>query len=414
MQVVIESVLWKYHQLKNGGFTVKIRITNYRNTEYVSTEMSCRQLDWDDENYCPRPSHPEYGKLTQKIKEIRDEIDFELRLAKKNGESITIKEIKRRVEKKPEKPTNSPAKIKILAFYDLIIKELEEQSRIGYANVFSHNKEVISKVVLNGKDKYFEDMTEENFLKLESYIHTLKSESTKSNYLRTFYSLWNMAIKRKHCSKDFHPKDFIGFKAYKRIKTKKRAIPFDYIKKLEELEYDYSSRYFRSQQYALFSYYCRGMNFSDMAKLKWAIHIQKEQLTYKRSKNKRSYSFAIHPKALVIVEIFRNYPMQSEAGYVFPILDKFHDTPRRIATRINTALKDFNEDLLVFEKAIDAPRHLTSYVLRHSFATNLRQKRVDISIIKEAMGHETEFQTNTYLEDIDDSIVATAINEALA
>ena len=130
-------------------------------------------------------------------------------------------------------------------------------------------------------------------------------------------------------------------------------------------------------------------------------------------KNKRNYDFELHPKAQKVVEIFQEYPLQSDAEYVFPILQSIHDTARKIDTRIESALKDYNEDLKTMEDMIDSPKHITSYTIRHAFATNLRDKRVDVAIIKEAMGHETELQTTTYLEEIDDSIISTAIKEAL-
>jgi len=58
-------------------------------------------------------------------------------------------------------------------------------------------------------------------------------------------------------------------------------------------------------------------------------------------------------------------------------------------------------------------RTVTSYVARHSFATNLKHKKVAVSIIQEAMGHETEEMTRTYLEEYDDELVANSIEEAL-
>ncbi|WP_407667058.1 tyrosine-type recombinase/integrase [Mucilaginibacter sabulilitoris] len=56
---------------------------------------------------------------------------------------------------------------------------------------------------------------------------------------------------------------------------------------------------------------------------------------------------------------------------------------------------------------------VTSYVARHSFATNLKHKKVDVSLIQEAMGHETEEVTRIYLEEYDDELVASSIEEAL-
>lgn len=40
---------------------------------------------------------------------------------------------------------------------------------------------------------------------------------------------------------------------------------------------------------------------------------------------------------------------------------------------------------------------------------NLRQKNVDLNIIQEAMGHETQLQTMTYLDETDDSLIAKSI-----
>ena len=96
------------------------------------------------------------------------------------------------------------------------------------------------------------------------------------------------------------------------------------------------------------------MNFTDMAKLKHEEHVLDGHINYKRSRNKRHYSFEFHPKGRYIVEIFKRYPMRSEGDPVFPILDLHHDTPRKIASRIDSALKDFNEDLLKFENKSSA------------------------------------------------------------
>lgn len=415
MQVVHLGHLWEYYEKKGGLFTVNVRLSNFKNTEYIKTGYSSSLANWDKETGFPVPTHPHYKALTQKIKEIQEDIEFEIKLAKKNGETISIQELKARVDKTQKKEVvvvQKKPQVKILEFYDTLIKECAESDRTGTEDLLTYNKSVISRRLLNGKDKTFAEVTVEEFKNLEAFINTLKTDSTKSSYLRTFYRLWNIATERGFCSKEYHPKFFIKYQAYKRIRTKKRAIKFDYIKEIDKLEYDYSSRLFRSKLIALFSFYTRGMNWKDMLLLKRDINIKNGYCKYKRSKNGREYDFEAHPKVLEIVEIFRNYPMQSEAGYLFPILDVQHDTARKRSTRVKSALKQFNADLLEIEKAINAPKHITSYTFRHSFATNLDRKKVNRVIIKEAMGHETEEQLNTYLEDVDDTEIAEAILEA--
>lgn len=408
MQVIIEPVLWTYNRLKNDEFAIQMRFTYYKDVKYLSTGFSSTKQNWDEKNNLPKPEHPKYKMVLKKISAIADEADFEIRLAEKNGEALTMSELKQRMAKKKEPVDHK----KILVFYDEVIANMESQGRTGYADVFSASRATIDKL-LNGADKPFTAFTEKDFKAYEFFINGRPTESTKSLYLRTFYRLWNLAIKEKHCPEKHHPKYYISFKPYKRIKTRKRAISFDYIKKIEALELDPNSRLFRSQQYCIFSYYSRGINFTDMAKLKNKLNVYRGNICYKRSKNKRNYDFELHPKAQKVVEIFQEYPLQSDAEYVFPILQSIHDTARKIDTRIESALKDYNEDLKTMEDMIDSPKHITSYTIRHAFATNLRDKRVDVAIIKEAMGHETELQTTTYLEEIDDSIISTAIKEAL-
>ena len=170
---------------------------------------------------------------------------------------------------------------------------------------------------------------------------------------------------------------------------------------------------YRSQQYFLFSYYARGMNFIDMAKLKLKENLLGNELSYTRSKNKRRYTYPLHSKALAILHDFRLSEIKSNDGYIFPILHSYHDTPKKIDARIDSALKDLNEDLKKIANLIGLEKHLTSYVARHSFATALRYKSVNVSIIQEALGHETELQTMTYLDDLDDTIIANSIEDAL-
>lgn len=408
MKVLIEPVLWTYDTLRNGEHPIHIRLTQFRDVKYMGTGYSSSIDHWDGTNNLPKATHPKFKSILKEITRLTEEASFEVKLADKQGEMLTMSELKKRVIKK----SVPPATKKVLAFFDEIIKELEDAGRIGYADVFTACKATIHKLFA-GKDKPFTAVTEKDFKSYDQFISTLKTESTKSLYVRTFYRLWNLAIERKHCPEQHHPKFHLKYKAYKKIKTKKRAISFDYIQKIESLHFEYHSRLYRSQQYLIFSYYSRGINFSDLAKLKHVKNVFKGHLYYKRSKNKREYHFELHPKAKAVVQLFQDYPLQSDGSYVFPILGSAHNTPRKIDTRIESALKDFNEDLAIIEQLIDSPKHITSYVIRHAFATNLRHRNVDIAIIKEAMGHESEHQTNTYLEEIDDSVVAKSIEDAL-
>lgn len=56
---------------------------------------------------------------------------------------------------------------------------------------------------------------------------------------------------------------------------------------------------------------------------------------------------------------------------------------------------------------------VTSYVARHSFATNLKQKGVSTDIISEAMGHQNVAITQAYLKELENSVIDDAVEKLL-
>ena len=51
---------------------------------------------------------------------------------------------------------------------------------------------------------------------------------------------------------------------------------------------------------------------------------------------------------------------------------------------------------------------LTTYVMRHSWATIARNKGIELSVISEALGHDNEMTTQIYLDSINTSEVDKA------
>jgi len=394
---------------EKGEREIRIRLTLYKEQKFLSIGYKSTPELWDFETNGPALIHPQYKKISREIDDKFEEIEFEEKLMKKNGhEYISLADLIAKV-KKSNKPVVAA---KLYAFTESIIEELLANDKVGYANTFENLKEYVLKHVFE-KDKAFVSFSKVDFESLENYLikQDLK-ETSMSAYLRTFYRIWNLAIAAGMCPKDHHPKKVIKFKPYKKYKTSKRAISAEDMKLIETYEAEYGSRIYRSQKMFLFSYYCRGINFNDIIKLK-EDNITGDILRYRRSKNKRLYDFKLHSKAKAIIDIFRNYPLQSDGGYIFPVLRAEHDTAVKIDARIDSGLKDLNEDLKTIKDAKGIDRTVTSYVARHSFATNLKHKKVDVSIIQEAMGHETEEITRIYLEEYDDELVSSSIEEAL-
>lgn len=361
MEVLKKVLLWTYKSNDQGEHEIRIRLTLYKEQKYIGLGFTSSISNWDFENDRPAVTHPNFKVISRAIDDKLDDIDFEVKLLKKSGhEFISLGDLISKV-KKSNKPIIAA---KLYAFTDSIVAELRAQDRIGYANTFQDTKNYVLVHVFGEKDRAFINFTKSDFENLERYlIENEVKETTMSAYLRTFYRIWNLAIEAGMCPKDHHPKKTIKFKPYKKYKTSKRAISAADIKAIESYEAERSSRLWRSQQYFLFSYYCRGINFNDIVKLK-DFNLNGDVVRYKRSKNKRWYDFKLHSKAKAIIDHFRNYPIQSDAGYIFPILKLEHDTASKIDARIDSALKDLNEDLKTIKEAQKISRHITSYVAR--------------------------------------------------
>jgi integrase/recombinase XerD len=417
MEIAIKPVLWTYKKITEakrnltvGEHEVRIRMIQARVPKYIATGFSSCAENRNSIKGYPENTHPRYKELVVRIDKLVEDIQFEIKLAEKAGRITTPAEIKATIKNKCKAAASVNKPNKILAYIQTIIDHYDSVENPGYASIFKSCKLSIKKL-LNNKDKMFLEFTKVDHEAYEFQI-SKTSESTKSHYLRTLYRVWNLAIADGLVTKDYHPKAYIKFKAYKRIRTKKRSIKADYWKRILNLKFPKDTRLYRSHLLMQFMYYARGMNFNDMLKLKWD-DIQNDGITYKRSKNKRSYNFELHPKALKVINSFRIYPSQSDIGYVFPFILKEHDTAKKIDARIDSALKDFNEDAKAMAEAIGWEKQFTSNSLRHGFASHLNEANVDIKIIQEALGHETQIQTRTYLDDIEDSIITEAINSAL-
>ena len=195
-EIKIKPVLWRHKTAKNGEFEIRIRVTQYKVVGYYNTGFTSREENWDELNECPRTSHPKFKAIIKKINSLVSEIDYEIKTMHRNGiEMISLKELKDKVRKVELRVQP----VKILQLFDIVIKEMEEQGRIGYAGVFYSGKIKLKKYLL--VDKTFWAFTKTDFEAYENYLRTnVPSENTMSLYIRTFNRLWNIAIQRGYCT----------------------------------------------------------------------------------------------------------------------------------------------------------------------------------------------------------------------
>jgi len=226
-------------------------------------------------------------------------------------------------------------------------------------------------------------------------------------FMRTFKTLINYAKRDGYVSESYNPfKDF-SFSKYRRIKTKKRAIDKESIYKIAKIKLEPGTSFYHSRNIFMFSYYCRGINFIDIAYLKWT-NVRDGRLEYTRRKTNEFFSMAILIPAQKILDYYYKNYRNNDESYIFPILNETHATAKSKDYRIDKLITRTNSDLKKIAKKAGITENITTYVARHTYATVLKKSGISTALISEMMGHDSEKTTQIYLDSFENSVLDEA------
>ena len=94
-----------------------------------------------------------------------------------------------------------------------------------------------------------------------------------------------------------------------------------------------------------------------------------------------------------------NSPKENYPDYLFNIMKG--DKQRKdeaIYKEYQSALRRFNNQLKSLSRELRLKSTVTSYTLRHSWATNAKYQGISIEMISESLGHKSIRTTQTYLK----------------
>lgn len=418
----VSVVLNTTKKLSNNEFSVAIRVTNNRDKKYFalstlvtnqSLKFRCTTDYWkpaeaEDNGLGKfRKTHAQYKECNQVLASKLDEAKHLLQ--KYEVESLPFSFLQFETDLKRK---DAPIVSALQDYYTLQIHILEEQGRVGLAGLYLEAQRILFKF------RPFALITDVNFRFLETFEYWMRNErgnkdTTISVKMRNLQRVINQAIEDKLFKLEEYPFGEKKYSINKRLdnKTKKIAITLDKIGKLKELKLQPGSALHLAQQMFLFSYYCRGMNFVDMAYLTWK-DISETHIEYTRRKTRGKFDIPLNQYSQQILEYFKsNYSING--GYVFPVIDlSIHKTLKQQYTRKKTALKAVNDNLKKLAEQIGEPKlKLTTNVGRHSYATGLKRSGANTSYITEALGHATQEQTQTYLDGFEKGVIESWENK---
>ena len=184
--------------------------------------------------------------------------------------------------------------------------------------------------------------------------------------------------------------------------TVKRVVDVNAITKLIKYQSENEQLNFTKDAF-LFCFLARGMAFIDFVKLQKS-DCQNGRIIYRRSKTRRLLSIKMNT---MMVEIINRYA-DPKSEYLFPVLK----TPTFSQLAYEKALQHYNYHLrkLAEEIGVDS---LTSYVARHSWATQASRLHIPTRVISESMGHSNERVTAIYLASLDNHEIDMANKKVL-
>lgn len=227
------------------------------------------------------------------------------------------------------------------------------------------------------------------------------TRNTISFYMRTLRALYNSAVNEGFViqSYPFRPV-YTGVEP-----TSKRALSPLHINRVRKADLGESPAKNFVRDMFMLSFYLRGMSFVDMCYLK-KTDLKDGAVTYRRKKTGQSLRIKIEPW---MESILMRYP-SGDSCYLLPLIKSDGTDERKQyknkSAYINRYLKDIGRELQL-------PISLTMYVSRHSWAQAARERKIPLSVISAALGHDSEQTTLIYLDSIDSGQIDVA-NKAVA
>lgn len=430
-KIRITFYLDKRRKKEEGTYPVKLRLYQPRTIKerLFRTGFDLTQNEFD-QGYLKNISKERKNKFSRIEKEKIELKISQLEAIKLKAEEILndLKEFS--FEEFEKRFYNLASKLDVYDYYEEYIQNLKNEGRIRTAESYFYSLKKLKEFFNQNKKKHkdqlsFETITKSKLLALENYcISKGHSNASIGFYLRPLRSIFNYAIADKNSGikKDIYP---FGEKLYTipTGKNVKKALTPIQLKSLFEIEpfNDYQKK---AKAFWFFSYLANGMNFTDIAFLKFQ-DLNTNKISFIRSKTKRTTKgdpkpiTAILPEyALNVIKDFGN-TSTSKKDFIFTIIDK-NDTIevktskitsfirftnqhiKNMVKQFNTNLKEKNENNL--DKNLLIPEEISTYWARHSFTTQAMRKGARMELLQESLGHKSLTTTQNYFAGFDSEV----------
>lgn len=365
-------------QLTKDGKGV-VSICAYQNggkRKYFTTEIKVKPEQWDKKRQRVKPNTDNYLQKNAYLKGLISKLEkYELeRLAQ--GETMTVERLAQCFEDTNEDKTD------FLAFFKKQVeqnKTIQKNTKLTYQSTLKHLKGFRQTIT-------FDDLTYKFIHDFENYLlaNGLNTNST-GKYLKILKAVVNTAINYGYMDLNKYP--FRNFKIKSQASARTFLTPEE-IERIENLTFESKQANLkRVRDMYLFAVYS-GLRFSDIVRLQ-ASNIEemegKKYIVLSMEKTKE-------PLRLPIYLLFDGKPIA--------LLEQYTDPNRRFF--FDDFTNQFvNRELKEIAKMADIDKVVTFHTARHTTATYLLYKGVNMAVVQKLLGHTKISTTQIYAKVMD-------------
>ena len=275
-------------------------------------------------------------------------------------------------------------------FVRSIIDELRTERRFGTAQLYQSTLKSLH--AFRDTETFTTGHLDAVFLKeYESFLRDKGcSWNTVSTYLRVIRAIYHRALDKGKAA--YHPRLFA--KVYTGTQSeRKKALDSTQLGKLFRSPIATPSLK-RTKELCRLMFLLRGIPFADLVFLRKS-DLRGNVLYYRRKKTGTRMEVNVPAEAARIIT--RYGCKNRRSPYLFPFVKSAEGTYQAYK-EYRSALRLFNARLKQLKTALKLHTHISSYTIRHSWATLAYHLEVHPGIISQAMGHSSITVTETYLK----------------
>lgn len=397
-QYSISFYLDTRRELKSGLYPVKLRVftTTPRKQKLYSTifEFSKEEFQSTWETKKPRV----------KFQDNRNKLEKVLHKAKAIAEDLkpfTLEAFERVWNGIPGQLNKN-----VNFYYQQAIDNLTRNGQVSTAS--NYDLSLKSLLKFHGKETLdFYEITVQWLREFETFmILEGKSQTTVGMYLRPLRTVFNTARKDKAIPFEMYPFGSEKEQLYTipDPKSVKKALTKGQMKTLFEGT-PQTPEQAKAKAFFFFSYSCNGINFKDIALLKFK-NMEGDKITFRRAKTARTkkdqlpVTIYLTDFAKAVIHEYGNDP-DTPNNYIFRILSP-GDNPKEIRRKVSNFVRFVNQHLEKYTKDCGLTEKVSTYFARHSFATIAIQNGATMEFVSEALSHSNMNTTRNYFKGFED------------